>query len=525
MTEDAHSDADTELLQRIGEHSSEIAKSLNPQTLIPLLVEDGSLNDEERRAIVVASRQIQSKMLLECFKRTPTRFLQCLEEEKDHCGHEYIVDLVKGNVFAIDSQIEKSKQYRERVKQNREEIIRDLDITYLIQVMLEEHLLTWSESQELEAQATYEGKSTFLLDEVLDTKGPVAYLKLAECLEQEQSVPRHADIFELITGQKPRLKPILRPQRNESSEEELESDNESIVGSMRKRPAVICPLEEPLTGDAYEALMSKLWRSCHEAQWEALEREVNRLTNDSSSTDPQLKVVALLELAKSYVFRHNWANVDKCIQDAESLKCTALDSDKTNTAYLKCRIELVLSLRNLLCGDLKSSIEHLYLAKEALFDGDIIRSCDEEYAWLSYCSGCLQLERKLSEIHDQESPHMHFQYAINCACSYSKDTIQQQSYIRQAECYLGCSLLTVNTTKDQESIKKAEALLKNVEKCANSLTRHSKSLYFIALSDLHRTTGAIEEARKCAQTAVNLSCVGFMTELQAAEKRLELLPT
>lgn len=67
----------------------------------------------------------------------------------------------------------------------------------------------------------------------------------------------------------------------------------------------------------------------------------------------------------------------------------------------------------------------------------------------------------------------------------------------------------------------AHDYLDKVWASADSLPCRSEALYFIALSDLHRNTGALEQAQECAQKAVDLASVGFRTEWSAAQRRLE----
>lgn len=510
---------------RVSEHALVIAKSFNPQELVPVLVERGLLNDEERKLIAeLTCRQSQREQLLEYFKRSPEPFLQCLEREENHKGHKYIVELVTGVECVIEALVQKSQEYEERVKQNRQEIVRDLDMKYLVPVMLKTELLTLSESEELEKWATYEEKSTYLLDEVLATKGPLAYVWLADCLEREHEVPRHAELFELITRKKP------RSDSGDSSDEESDIDCEltSSTGSTMepksKRPATMSLPEAPLTGDAYEGIMKALWESCHRGHWDVLEREARKLTDDYS-TDVQLKVVAWVELARSHIYRHNWKRVDEYIQKVRLLidEADIMTHCRINMAYLKSRTKLVLFFWYLFNQDLRGAQKHLDLAKEALFNADISVPCEEDAAWILYCTGCLQLEQlwinysSSVELSTEEG----FETAINCACSYRKDTIQQHSRIYQAQLYLGCSQFNVGTARDQENIERARRCLDEVQEFADSLPCHSRALYFIALSDLYRNTGAFQQAQEYAQKAMDLASVGFEAERNAAQRRLE----
>lgn len=521
MTKDSHE----ELSHRVSEYAVEIAKSFNPQELVPILVERGLLSDKERKQLVeLTCRQGQREKLLEYFRRSPEPFLQCLEREKDHMGHKYIVALVTEVEFAIKELVQKSKEYEERVKQNRQEIVRDLDMTYLVPVMLKTELLTQIDAAELKEWTTYEEKSIYLLDEVLVTKGPLAYVCLANCLEREHIVPRHAELFELITGKKPRS-PDMYNDSEGSSDEESETDHESISSTASttvpkpKRQAVVCSPEPPLIGAAYESVMKVLWESCHRGQWDILEREARKLTDDDR-TDVQLKIIAWVELARSHIFRQNWAKVDDYIQRVRSLIDEA-NISRTNAAYLVSRAELVLFLKYLFIKDLTRAQQQLDLAKEALFNVDISVPCEEDAAWILYCNGCLQLEQIWTNHSDSVETKEDFETAIRHACSYCKDTIQQHSYIRLAQLYLGCSHFNVGTARDQESIKRARDYLGKVWASADSLPSRSEALYFIALSDLHRNTGALEQAQECAQKAVDLASAGFRTEQSAAQRRLE----
>lgn len=516
------------ILELAGVHAEEITKSFNPQELLAILVENAVLCDEERKLIAGTCRRKQRRQLFECFRRSPETFIQCLENEKTHSGHRYILALVREEVFAIQSQIKKSKEYEERVFQRKEELVCDIDMNYLLPVLLGQELLTLTESEEIEAQRTCAQKSAYLLNEILPSKGPLAYLKFVNCLGEEHNVPRHAELFEYIVGHKPKKRFLEVSFGSESDDETPDHGLTDIASECKaKRRAIINSPQEPLAGAVYEAIMKVLWEGHHGGDWDVLETEAGTLLN-TDSTDSQLKIVVLLEFARSHIFRKNWELVDKHTQSAKSHIEQLFKEDIVNAAYLSCQTELILSLKYLFFGDFQKAQQHLGLAKESLFNGDIQTPFGEYAARLSYCSGCIRLEKLhgLSERDAcEESPLVvnDFKAVLYYAqLDNSYDSTRVHAYLRLAQFYLNCSHFTAGRAKNQENIDQAQHYLQQVQ--VSSLLLRSQAIYYITSSDLARSTSARDEAKVLAQKALDIANnAGFLTEKDAAIRRLDAL--
>ena len=123
-------------------------------------------------------------------------------------------------------------------------------------------------------------------------------------MENEHEVPRHVELFENIVGYKPQK--AKKRSLDESSDSESDHDP-TILHSVcehraKKRAVVECSLKWPLTGADYDDIMKALLGYHHSGQWDALQQQVDTQVK-RSSTDPQLKAVALLKVARSYIFQ------------------------------------------------------------------------------------------------------------------------------------------------------------------------------------------------------------------------------
>ena len=529
------------LLEIASEHSDEITKSINPQELLPVLCDMCVVSDEERRLVArEACRKKQRQILFKCFERAPQPFLQCLESEEKHCGHKYIVALLREQISDtyLASQVSKSRVYEERVLKKKEELIRDVDMTYLSREMYKQNLITPSEFQALRGQSLSKTKSNHLFfDDILISKGPLAYLKFVWCLEEEHEAARHAELYEDIVRCKPtKRKHFFDDSSGSESDEDAPGNHHQssrlLLKHRAKSQAKDSSPHEPLTGDKYDAMMKSLWGFHQRGEWESLDREIDTLVDDTDS-DPQLKIVALLEKARGYILRKNWEIVDNCIEEAQRRIELVLRHDVVNGAYLLCRLELVLSLQHVLLGDFQSAQKHIEKAKAALFDGDISSLSTEYSVWLVYYSCWIQLEEhcQMSEVDVTTESRIlsDFRAIIDqegeCKIPSRKwyHDLQDHALLRLAQFYLNCSHFTVGTTRSQENIDQAQELLDSVESSSLSSPR-SQALYHTVQSDLSRSTSAKDEAKLQAQRALDISSkCGLMAERDSAELRLKAL--
>ena len=523
------------MLEEASEHSEAITKSLNPRReLIAILVERGVLSDEERKSIVgEVCRNKQRQQLFECLKRQPGSFIHCLEDENTHWGHRYIVALMRGEVqdIYLPSQIRKSKLYEERVLERKQLMICDIDMTYLSQVMYERGLLAPSEYEEIEEiqrlkSRTHGESNRLFFNDILISKGPLAYLHFIHCLEEECKVPRHAEIFEDIVGCKP--KGAKKRLLVEISDSESDDDDSGLPKSACKRRAIFdSEIQEPLTGAKYNDLMKILWKCHHNGDWDGLESKVKTVVN-CSTTEPQLKVVALLEMARGYIFQKNWKLVDKftCLARDETVNAAQCTKLNVNNAYLHCRIKLICTLQHIFLGSFKEAKQYLDEARESLFNVGINMPRSEYAPWLSYCSGFIQLEEMQSQFPDNDACKLvvtTFQTVIEHAKLFGCfDGLVEHSRLRLAQFYLKCSHFTAGTADNPHSIRQAQHYLNSVD--ISNLSLRSQAIYHTVCSDMSRNNNEREKAEMHAKTALDISSKAqYMTELEAAKLRLTAL--
>ena len=323
-----------------------------------------------------------------------------------------------------------------------------------------------------------------------------------------------------------------RRQKKRSLDESSDSESDhdpTILHSVcehraKKRAVVECSLKWPLTGADYDDIMKALLGYHHSGQWDALQKQVDTQVK-SSSTDPQLKAVALLEVARSYIFQKRWKCVDHFTQLAR-LHIDSVKEAEVNSAYLLCRMELIVSLKYIFLGDFQKAKDHLDQAQVALFNRDINMPHSEYAAWLSYCSGCIRLEELCecnkneevaSVVNDFKRVVEYMQGSDRCY-----DPIKHHANLRLAQLYLNCSHFTVGAASSSESIEKAQLLVDAVDEY--SLPLRPQAIYHTVCSDLFRNTNNRESAELHAKSALDISSdVGFMTEKDTAERRLKAL--
>ena len=520
-----------EIAQRLRVNQDVIVQHINPVELISHM---HKILDSDTRELLVnpdVTRGVKAFEIVSFIKRKGphacSQFLTCLEKEKNHMGHDFIVSLLKHEQYGTEEQQQISSTYQERIQDHRP-AMDDIDIPSLVPVLQSNFLLTRDEVETLGKERTTHKQKVEQLFLMIDTKGPLAYGVFAQCLDKEQTHPTHGELFREISGSEPTDESVSASFRKRKlSEDVVEAD--SISRRKQKKPIEsstsgifwpmrILEMQIPLKGRRYDMALQKIQHCHHNGQWSLMK------TLLAFCGSPDMKVVAQLEKAVSLIFRGEKGIVEKCVRKAWSL---AVQIPGNNSIFLKARCEHVLSCEYRYAKDYEEARKHSMNAKYLLFN------CErgEDASWANYCDACIQMamlrenpkpteqeqQQELKEVEDS------FRYAIDCAKSHSSgiDVVRPHSFIRLAQLSLG-STQEVAGVATEENVTKAALCLHEVD--VDSLARRSQSLYYLFESDVHKNKGNMDSAIASARKALEIARTdNYAVELHSAESRLQAL--
>lgn len=513
-------------------------RCMNHKCLVPLLHDFGVLTDEGciqledwatgERATPIQSdvdktnyfqtnyfhREKVGRYLLERLKSQPDAFLECLKRETEHLGHAYIVALIEERQFSTVEDCAESAKWKERLLRNQIRVL-DANVQALKPYLIKYQLLTSSEAEDLDSKPSDKEKITYLLNVILETKGPTAHLLFATCLKEETSHPTHKELYEALLMDDEVKRDGISIRKGRKRPSMSSSDNVSMI----KRLLIPLEMERPLKGNRYSKMMRIFQMAHHSANWDNLEE---RAQCYMSGDNIQLKAAALLEMAISYTFRGMSAKVDSFVRSARSLLSKVTGN---NRQFLEGRCEHVLSCRYRYSKQFDKARGHTYRAKAILFGHD----AGEDSSWAHYCDACVLLEQYAQSPNKDQKELKRlkglFQMAIDHAERHSTgmDVVKPHSHIRLAQLCLGSTQFSAGITRDKEMVQEARCHLEAVD--VGSLKQRSQSLYYIFKSDLYVNTGDPRQALFCAKRALELGQPNYTVEIRSAEERIKALTT
>ena len=529
--------------QRVHLHHDKIVQSLNHVELMSYLCEEGLLSSQDKAFLLKDCYINQEKGA--CILRSVaaslhndaySRFLCCLQRETDHMGHKYIVSLLEDRPFADESKVRSSFSIQQQILKNRV-IFEDVDLSTLVPFMLSKQLLTHAEFQTLLSGEKQEKERILLLYDVLETKGPLAYGLFAQCLDEEKHHSTHAELFIKLTcdtggelsnevdGNDLEIDSPIASDPHPAVKRKRNDDSQALV-EYRPGPAKRFPsklqMDGALCGWEYDHMMMAFQTCHHNGEWKRLETEARRYMG-SSSGDIDVRAVAKLEIAVSYIFRGERMNVMKFVNEARQ-DIALLTTASNNATVLEGRCEHVLSCLYRYSKEFKEALKHAERAKVVLFNVEP----GEDTAWANYCEACIRVECLAESYSTTEETIVEgvFEHAIDNARSHSTgiDVVEPHSLIRLAQLKLGSSQYTAGRTSNHERIKAAKNCLEAVK--PDALSSRSKSLFYVFESDVHLNMGDQQHAIQSALLARELAMKNnYAVELRSAEERLQSLRT
>ena len=180
------------------------------------------------------------------------KFLESVQSETTHLGHGYVKDLLQGTYYCSDEDLHKACDIRRKVECSLSRMM-DIDLPSLVPLLCSQFLLTKDEKTLLTTKSEVQNQNALQFFDILDTKGPLAYLKFVHCLSQEPSHPTHKELYELLC------------QATEGEELLL-----AICESPTKRKPNRVVMEGALTQRKYKHRFAMMKEALYHGDWEAV---------------------------------------------------------------------------------------------------------------------------------------------------------------------------------------------------------------------------------------------------------------
>jgi len=143
-----------EVKERFHDNIKAVSGCLNFDELIPVLIEESVFSLEDGLSFDDTSLSRSKKMDILVQKLETglfSKFLGCLQREKNHLGHAYITALLEGKQYALESEIAHSEAIKDAVRRKFTHFTNSLNLSALISHLHQSKLLTEAEMELLYA--------------------------------------------------------------------------------------------------------------------------------------------------------------------------------------------------------------------------------------------------------------------------------------------------------------------------------------------------------------------------------------
>ena len=431
------------------------------------------------------------------------KFLESVRSETTHLGHGYVKTLLQDTYYCSDDDLHRSADIRRKVESNLTKMM-DIDLPSLIPLLCEQLLLTRDERTLLTTKSEVENQNTLQFFDILDTKGPLAYLKFVHCLSREKSHPAHNELYKMLC--------------QATDEEEL-----AIVvcgGPTKRRPNRLV-LEGPLVQKKYKQLFEGIKKKMYSGDWVAVKRGVDKCMR---SEIPEVRVIGLLEDAGSWALRSESARALSIISQAIKLCQTKVN--ETIAVFLEARAYSKLSAMYRYLKQYEKSLECATRSMELLFNaepGEYSSYANYNHACTLKCmlksnpSNAAQIMREFTFAVDVSLVDQ----ATSCCINEWSKIVAEKSLIHQAMLLLDSNenIPGITDRTRQENIAKASSSLSKLD--VPSLSNRIRCLYNLAVCELHTQKKEVDCANKAASDARRLAnkC-GFAHLFHSANSKL-----
>ena len=413
------------------------------------------------------------------------KFLESVKSETTHLGHGYVKALLEGTYYCSDDDLHKAAKLRLKVESQLTRMM-DIDLPSLVPLLSSELLLTKDERTLVTARSEVQNQNALQFFDILEMKGPLAYLKFVHCLSQETSHPVHNELYKLLC---------------QSIDDE--KFTQAIVKAPTKRNPNRMVMEGALARNKYKQLFAKIKEHMYSGNWVAVKQKVNVCMQ---SEIPEVRVAGLIEDAISWVLRCDDTKALTIINHAKELCETELSG--SDAVYLKARAEYNLSGMYRYVKQNDKAVKCAEKAMVLLFNA----APGEDSAYANYNHACALAAN--SNPSDAVQIMDEFTYAMDtgladqaafCGANTWSEVVANKSMIRQAMLLLDSNKNVPGTTDKtrKENITKASSSLSTIN--VLSLSDRMKCLYYLAESELNAQRQDVESAIKIATKAQKLA--------------------
>ena len=485
-------------------------------TLIPCLHEEGLISDHRSK---IADERLTISDRIDCLldllkdggPETCGKFVQALEKEDEHLGHRYILDLIRGYKHADEEEIALSSRLRKRIEESivTGKLLTKMNVeTSLVGHMYTEKLMTEDQLVVLRNCSTTTEKNKMIL-KLLNSKGPLAYIKFLNCLKEnaaDSNLAMHLELFQLIcddTSVEIKVTSVCRKRKARESEEI----------PVTKRDPIRLEIEGKLITTQYLEVIQKVRLLHNEGQWDA----VDDLVKGCEKKSADFYVAVLLESCTGFITRKCPDKVEEMVRKARE-DCKKI-TNNCNT-FLRGRCEWTLAKLYRYTKENDKALEHIIMARH--IQSNV--KAGEDSALCNYCYACILMESLANRFdsYEYEEAKTSLELAIDHANSGDFGLDVAHPRIRLAQLYLGSSPQSPGTRTDKDSLKKARSSLDAVSQ--DTIAIRTQCIYYYTESDLYRSSGETEKAKHSAQRALSIAKKNnFETEKELITKRLNSL--
>jgi tetratricopeptide (TPR) repeat protein len=477
-------------------YNETFSQHIDLPTLIPCLYEEGLI--DHRSKIANEKRSISDRIgcLLDLLKNggpeTCGEFIQALEKEDEHLGHRYIQDLIRGYKHVDKEEIALSSRIRKRIEENivTGELFTKMNLeASLAGHMYSEKLMTEDQLVALRNCVTTTERNKMIL-ELLNSKGPLAYIKFLHCLKEDAADSNqavHQELFRLICNDESveiKVTSVYRKRKARESEEV----------TVTKRDPIRLEIEGELVTEDYLKVIQYIRLLHNKGQWDA----VDKLVKGCENRNADFYVAVLLESCTGFITRIRPDKVEETVRKAREL-CKNI-TNNCNT-FLRGRCEWILANLYRYTKENDKALEHIIMARD--IQSNI--KAGEDSALCNYCYACILMESLANRFNSDEykEAKTSLELAIDHANSGDFGLNIAHLRIRLAQLYLGSSPQSRGTRTDEESLKKARSSLDAVSQ--DTIAIRIQCIYYYTESDLYRSSGEIEKAKHSAQKALSIA--------------------
>ena len=431
------------------------------------------------------------------------KFLESVQSETTHLGHGYVKAILEGSSdYCSDDDLRKAANIRRKLESNMSKMM-DIDLLSLAPSLYSQFLLTKDERTLLTAKSEVQNQNALQFFDILETKGPLAYLKFVHCLSQEPSHPAHKELYELLC------------QATEGGELAL-----AICESPTKRKPSRIVMEGALTRNKYKRRFATMKEALYRGDWGAVEQEVFKCMQ---SEIPEVRVIGLLEDATSRLLHCcDETKVLTIIKQVKELCETKVDG--SNAVFLQGRAEVIVSVLYRYLKQDNKALECATNAMALLFNAEP----GEDSANANYNHACALAGKNNPSTAAQIMREFTFAVDIGLADQAASCTLNKWSQIMGYKSLIRQAMFLLDSNNNvpdkirQENITKAGLLLSKLN--VHSLCNRIKCLYYLAESELHTQKEEVDCAIKAASDARTLATkYGFALLLRSANTKLSSL--